>query len=254
MIKTAIIMFLMSSAVFSQVNTEALRKSTDKKGFANMGLATIGLNSGNSEFYSVSLLARSDYLDSPFNAFAVASYDYKRGGGKSIVHKAFAHIRAMYYFSDAFSGETFVQKEFNEFLKVNDRNLFGLSGRFKAMDITPETDSMSNAVMYLGLGLMFENENIGTENPYIKNLVRSTNYVNFRWTLKNVAIVQSVAYLQVNTKRISDFRLTNETSVEFVITKYLKFLTSMKYRYDNDPPVNVKGYDLELSNGIKVEF
>lgn len=241
-------------SVFAQVNTESLRKTSVKTGWFNFAQASVGLNSGNSEFYSVGLLARTDYLFYPFNAFAVCSYEFKRSSEKNIVNKAFAHVRLMRYFSNSFAGELFLQKEFNEFLKVNDRNLAGMNVRLNLVDYTSEIDTMTNLLLYAGVGFMLENENIGSQNSYISNIIRSTNYLNFKWSINSSVNFQSVTYIQISAERLNDFRFTNESALEFFITENVKFFASMKYRFDNEPPLNVKEYDLELNNGIKIEF
>jgi hypothetical protein len=149
--------------------------------------------------------------------------------------------------------ETFGQKEFNDFIRLKDRNLIGGGVRISLLNRVPDEDEALS--LHIGIGGMFENEVENNDSGEIRtNLVRSTNYLSFRWKIKRDLAFGAIGYYQVALAEAADFRVLGDASLQFGITEALSFTAGLHLRYDNEPPPDVERHDLELKNGIVVTF
>jgi putative salt-induced outer membrane protein YdiY len=239
--------------VYSQVNTEKFRKEFKESGFyGNVSLAA-GLAKGNSEFVKVKSSARIDYAGKIFDSFLVGNYEFQEAKNAKVVNKGFAHLRNIIALSPVFSLELFLQKEFNQFILLEDRNLAGAGLRTGIIELFAEPED-SSLEIYLGTGLLFENEQYDISASPETNLIRSTNYLTLKWIINDIVSFISINYFQFDVEKIHDYRLISDTGLNFLITKNLSFNSSVSYRYDNEPVPDVKNYDLELTNGITFSF
>ncbi len=238
---------------YSQVNTERFRKEYDKTGiYGNISLAA-GLASGNSEFVKVKGSSRIDYKGNDLNFFLIGNYEFQEANDAKVVNKGFAHLRSVVSLSQIFFLELFLQKEFNHFILLEDRNLAGTGLRTDLIKLfTGSRDSLFE--IFLGTGLMFENEKYNIPVSPQTNLFRSTNYLTFKWTITNTVSFITINYFQFDVEKFHDFRFTSDSGIDFVITKNLEFNSSISYRFDNEPVPCVRNFDLELSNGITFSF
>jgi putative salt-induced outer membrane protein YdiY len=248
-----ILFILFYSNITAQVNTEKLRKELDETGiFGNVSLAG-SITSGNSEFVSVKAGMRIDYANESNDLFLVSSYEFKEGNESKIVNKGFAHLRNVLSLTPDLFLEIFIQKEFNEFILLKDRNLAGSGLR---LDLTGllggETET--DLKIYFSPGLMFENEKYKTEPQLKTDIFRSTNYLTLNWRVNEVINFISISYFQFDVERIKDHRFITDAGLNFSITENLVFTSAVVYRYDNEPVENVKNFDFELSNGIIFSF
>jgi hypothetical protein len=238
---------------YSQVNTEKFRKDFKESGFyGSVGIA-IGLAKGNSEFIKAESSARIDYAGKIFDAFLIGNYEFQEANDAKVVNKGFAHLRNIVALSSLFSLEFFLQKEFNQFILLEDRNLAGGGLRTSLVKLFTESENYPLEI-YLGSGLMFENEKYNDSGSSKTNLIRSTNYLTFKWIINDVVSLISVNYFQFDLKRIHDYRLISDTGLNFLITENLFYNSTVTYRFDNEPVRDVKNFDIELTNGITFSF
>ncbi len=160
-------------------------------------------------------------------------------------------MRSIRRFIGKFSGELFVQKEFDDFILLKDRNLVG--GGFRTVLI--QLDSTNKKLrLFLGDGAMWENEKLHTNPVSQTKILRSTNYLSFQMRLNNIININFVGYYQVNLERFRNYRILVEGSLGFNLTKSITFQTNFNLRFDNEPPKTIKKNDLELTNGLKFSF
>jgi hypothetical protein len=108
--------------------------------------------------------------------------------------------------------------------------------------------------IFLGTGFMFENERYNIPVSPETNILRSTNYLTFKWQMnKNFSFI-AINYYQIDVERLHDFRYISDASLNFLIMENLVFNSAVTYRYDNEPVPDVKDFDLELTNGITFSF
>jgi hypothetical protein len=101
---------------------------------------------------------------------------------------------------------------------------------------------------------MYENERYNIPVSPETNILRSTNYLTFKWQMnKNFSFI-AINYYQIDVERLHDFRYISDASLNFLIMENLVFNSAVTYRYDNEPVPDVKDFDLELTNGITFSF
>lgn len=237
----------------SQVNTEALLNPNAETGIRNSLKLQGGLSAGNSEFIMLKGGYRFDFFTGRFHSFFSSSIEYQEGNNELIKSKGFMHLRGMFRVSEIFMPEIFLQKEYNKFTDLNDRNLAGGGIRFHILDIIP-ADSGSSLDFFIGVGMMYENEVYSSSPEYVTNLLRSTNYLSLFWDDPGRYKIKGVVYFQPELTRFNDHRILSEISIDFNLTTFLSFTVELRYAYDNEPTGNVKKYDLELTNGIRINF
>jgi len=247
-----------AGATWSQVNTENLRKLDLKPSFHAGLQADLNTVSGNSEFLKMTGNVRLDYVANSHYAFGVVQYQRGIQNEKTFIHKGFAHLREIYILNRRLRIEWFAQKEFNEFIALKDRSLLGTGLRTAAL--TPDFLPIEKGSIhfFIGIGLMWENELMDATPAFETKIYRSTNYLTLDWKIKNLIKLGIITYYQVDLKNGNDYRILNDSRLTFHITQHLAFQTSVNFRYDNAPPVNVKKnvkkYDLEIRNGLRLDF
>lgn len=250
----ALLLLISNITAYSQVNTEAIRNSKINEGFKSRIDLLFGLNSGNSEYISGEAKLRLDYIQSNYRIFLAGELAYKEGNNAVISDKGFLHGRYIYNLNRLLEPELFIQKEFNEFVLLSDRNLAGAGMRFTLSNTDFVADSSAEIDVYLGTGIMYEMEEINIIPTQITHIIRSTNYLTLTWKPTENFLLNSVTYFQVDVSRLNDHRILNDTKLQFKITKAVSFVFNMNYRFDKEPPPGVREYDLELKNGITVEI
>ncbi len=212
-----------------------------------------GFASGNSEYVNVKSAARIDYGVKNFDFFLVGNYEFQEAKEEKIVNKGFAHLRSIITLTPALFLEFFLQKEFNQFILLEDRNLAGSGLR---LDVIKLFSSSEDSLMeiYWGSGLMFENERYNIPVSPETNLFRSTNYLTIKWQITNNFSFTTINYFQFDVKRLHDYRFLSDAGFNFSITEDLAFNSLLSWRYDNEPVEGVKKYDVEVTNGITFSF
>ncbi len=251
-----LILFLLqsnqSNFIFGQVNTENMRKAELEKGLHGSVNLNYTLISGNSEYSEIAGGIRLDYVKEKFYTFAVVQYHRETEDRETFLNKGFAHFRWIYNYETNVKPEIFLQKEFSEFILLNDRNLIGAGLRFTI--ISEAIDEESKFKTYLGLGLMWEQEEIDTTPTQNTSLFRSTNYLSVQWVINELTSVNHVMYYQPYIQSTKDYRVLTQSALQVALTKYLTFKAAVNYRFDNQPPPEVKKYDLEVINGFSIAF
>jgi len=245
-------LFLFQATAFAQINIETLRKTELKDGF-HLDISTeIGILSGNSNARQFSGSIRPDYARDPYHLFLVAEGARADVDNNLYKNKGFVHVRGKRSFTDLVAIEAFNQEEFNDFINLQERTLFGGGVRLSPLASAADEKKDSDFTLHLGAGLMWEVERYkGDEDTY---LLRSTNYLSGKWQIFERLLFSATTYYQVDTNRIADFRIISDGSFVIDITKKFKFALNINYRYDNEPAKDVKNYDLEINNGIAFLF
>jgi putative salt-induced outer membrane protein YdiY len=239
--------------VFTQVNTEQLRKYNIEDGIYHKIDFGFGITKGNSELVKVSGAYRIDYILNKYNAFFAMNYSYQEANEKKNVNKGFAHIRGTYEWYEFLMPEVYIQKEFNEFIQLKDRYLFGSGLRYNPIAMFEDLDEF-NLKFFIGSGFMYEFEDYSAIGAKSTNLIRSSSYLTVNWDLNEIVSFSSTAYLQFVVDNYDDRRLLNQTSLEFQVSDNFKFYTKYNYRLDSEPLPGIKDYDMDITNGITVNF
>lgn len=237
-----------------QVNTERLRRGDIEEGWHNSISFNLGYISGNSNFLNLRGNARSDFKIGNYYTFGVVNYQRGKEAGQIFLNKGFVHIRGIRMFTPVIGGEVFLQKEFNEFILLNDRNLAGGGIRTMLLSGAPTEETGIPIRLFLGIGFMWENEVLNTSPVTETNLLRSTNYISATWSGNEMMEFNLVSYYQVAVTQIQNYRILLDSRLAFNLSQTLSFQMGLNYRYDSEPPPGIKHYDLDLTNGIQFDF
>lgn len=243
-----ILLFLLPNVLSAQVNSEILRKEKLKKNWINRFSIDIDLKDGNERLTKFVGGYRLDFIVGEFYSFFDGNIEYKVSNDELTSNNGTAHFRTTYDFTQLIAIEAFMQKEYDEFILLKDRNLVGSGLRINILDIN--FDSTSNFEMHLGIGAMFEHENYDTPDNLINNLIKSTNYLSFKLQMTDDVLFNAVTYFQFQPDKIKNHRSYNYITLTFKINDYLSFSTSVAHRYYRIPMPEVKHYDIEFLNGI----
>lgn len=244
---------LQLSGSYAQVNTEALRREFQSDTLLNSLSVSYQIAQGNTEYFGLSGGYRLDAYFAKFYSFVAASIEYKKVKDNSIVDKGFAHFRIVYNATEIFAPEVFYQKEFNKFISMKDRNLFGASIRVnlhKLFDVSPD----KQFDLVLASGMMAENELLNFESDSTANTIRSTNYLSCHYKLSKIVELSSVLYFQVAYDELSNYRILNDTSIKLKVTDNIAFVTGLNYRYNNTAHPSLSKSDLNIINGLQIIF
>ncbi len=243
-----------TAMIFGQVNTEIMRKTDLTDGIYNNLSFSFGYIDGNSEILSIKTSYRTDWLKNRHYAFFIGNYQRATNNKMLSLNKGFVHLRYSYPVSRHFKAEIFSQKEFNEFILIKDRQLFGGGLRTELFSSDTAKDKKSKMNINAGAGLMHENEKFNKSGIQKTKFFRSTNYLSSRFYFDEKISWIGIGYYQVNLKKTNDYRILLDSGLGFNITRHFLVTTTLNFRYDNQPPPDIKKFDLELNNGLSLNF
>lgn len=242
-------------SVEAQINTEKYRKYYDKEGFLFNAGTTLAFKSGNTEYTALKGTGRIDYNGKAFDYFVVGNFEYKSSSDEKIENQGFVHLRSMWNFAPRTNLEVFAQRQYDEFIDLNARNLAGAGIKYGLLRACSRKDSTHTFDVNLSVGLMYETEEYDLDEGIVGiYLWRSTNFISFDWLLKEKLNLTGVIYYQPALEDFANYRLSVEAGLEVQIATRLFLITSFTYRYISQPIAKVKNFDLSLENGIRFQF
>ncbi len=243
-----LIILVLSLDAFAQVNVETLRQEKAEKGFVSQFTFKFQNMGGNSRAKSYSLGLRSDYFISGYHAFLIADYQRAESGGNDYSNKGLIHLRGQRAFSNHIALEGFTQKNFNDFIYLDDRILFGGGFRFTPF---PELEGIET---HLGIGLMAESEYYQNNLEETKRLLRSTNYVSLKTQITEHVILTGTGYYQPDVSDFDDFRVIGEGSLGYKLNELVILSLDGNCRYDSQPLRGVKKLDWKYLLALSLLF
>ncbi|MEE9166997.1 MAG: DUF481 domain-containing protein [Candidatus Neomarinimicrobiota bacterium] len=253
-------MLAIGPVLSAQINTEAMRKGELTPGLHPALDIDVGVVAGNSRLLRMNGTLRFDYLKGADHTFLVIGRQL--GETDSLfMNKGFVHLRRTQSLHGGILVEGFMQKEFNQFLRLKDRNLAGGGLRIRWLGGAADEKGKPLIRLLTGLGFMWEQElirNAKAPEDTLKNLLRSTNYLVLGWEPDERLLLQVSTYFQPDITRLFDFRVLLDGGLTFALTGKLSVAIKMNARYDNDPPTvvengvekSLKKYDVELTTGL----
>ena len=250
--KNTILILMLSNIAVSQVNTEAMRNTKERSGFANTLGFDFGFEKSKEEVLEVAGKYRLDFMGkNGLQSFLVLSYEngYEKEDAEknSIVNKGFGHLRFTKNMFDKFFIEVFTQYGFNDFLLMNERRLYGSGIRYRILN----REILSG---YVGVGAMHEEEIYNLGSDFNMNLLRSTNYLSWKIRFNETSSLQNTAYYQFDTKNTSDRRILYDGDLNIALNNKLVFTLSLNFRYDSEPHGELGKTYTQLKNGIEYIF
>ena len=234
---------LFSSLIFCQVNTEAMRADNLSPGIHQEMDMSFSYISGNSEIMFLRGNYRIDYQSqSDWSGHFIAKYD--RAFEKSeddFTNKGFGQLRAVKQVFPRIQVESFLQKEFNYFIDLENRELIGGNIRFNPFK-----------KLFIATGTMNEKEVYQSEED--QNFMKSTSYINYSVQPIEKVTIENVLYYQFKLEAMNNYRILWDGTLSFQGSDWLSFYLSCNYRYDISE-INPDGNSyFEITNGLGFSF
>ncbi|MCB0721125.1 MAG: DUF481 domain-containing protein [Ignavibacteriae bacterium] len=236
---------LFTSTSFSQVvNIEARRLRTEKDGWAGEASADFFVLKEVSTVYAIEGKAQIQFKKDKSLFLFLSDLGFIKADDKDFQNSGFQHIRYNYKLTDTFlRWEVFTQAQFNKVRDIKLRLLAGTGPRFKLYD----TDKMR---FYIGTLYMYEYEERQSE-PIIERENRISSYFSYTFNIGKLLLFGTV-YYQPEVTQLDDYRLVNQTDLEFKIFDEFKFVIKYRLLYDTFPPPSVPNTSYSFSNGFKL--
>jgi len=222
----------------AQINTESMRNDDNKIGIYNNLSFDFTYFSGQTNILQINTSYRLDYLTQS-NVYGFISGHYNRAFEKNkedFSNRGFIHFRVAKTLLNNIDFESFLQKETNQFINLQNRELLGSGLR---------VNQINN--LFIGLGAMLEIEKYN--NNEIQRFIKSTNYINYKINIFNEINLQNVIYYQFRIVDPLNYRILWDGSLTFEASEKVSFQINTFYRYD----INGESY-FEISNGISCKF
>lgn len=182
--------------------------------------------------------------------FINGNYNLVRAEDRDLNNNWFVHLRFNKEITPEFRIETFVQSQQNELLSISTRNLVGAGIRWKVL----EAMKKRSLHLYLGAAYMYEYEKSKRfDVKYNNNRLSSYLSASFNWGEGKPKII-NVLYFQPLFDELDNFRLSQQFTGEFPVSKSVSFTTNFSYFLNNRTPIGDAEYFSNVSFGIKYNF
>ena len=234
----------MISLSLSQVNTEAMRNSSQIPGLQQRVNISFSYISGSSEFLMLHGNYRADYhANDKWHGFFVINHDRAHEkSNEDFNNRGFAHLRALNHWKPKIHLESFLQKEYNYFIDLENRELMG-----GGLRINPINE------LHVGMGLMNEVEVYQYSSMEHVNL-KSTNYINHAFKPNEFITIQNIIYYQFKSTNLQHYRVLWDGDINIEASGKISFHVNLKFRYDMSE-INPEGDSyFEITNGLGFYF
>ena len=234
-------MSIILSSLFSQINTEVMRGEQGNPGIhqkMNLSYTYISANS------KILIFNGSYHLNynSQSNWQGLFIMKYNRAFEKSkedFTNTGFSHLRFTRLFQSKIYIESFLQKEFNYFIDLKNRELIGGGFRFNPYEN-----------LFIGIGLMNEKE-VYQDRGMKKSFMKSTNYINYSVNILENLTIQNIMYYQFKLEKTAHYRILWDGNLSFQGTDWLSFYINCHYQYNIS---EIKNSYFEVTNGLGFNF
>ncbi len=219
------------------VNIERLRIEEPEQGWSGTLRWGIDGDRGNTDQLSFSTALSAYWRRDRHQVMGFFSREFGRSRDVKNKDRTFFHGRYIRKQTARWSWEGYVQRQSDQFRRLEQRSLIGGGGRFQ---IT-RTDQTAQTV---GVGVFRSRE------AYDQTVVASqqkeiawrlSTYWVFRWQLAEHLTLANTLYLQPKVDRTGDVRLAEQLSLVAELTEHLELNLTLDALYDSDPPRLVAG-------------
>lgn len=236
---------LSDAAQAQVVNIEGRRMSNDTvpwSGFVNFrfnvaenGQRSLGFGLGGAV----------QHIHGPHRYFFINDLAFSQVETNSFLNTGFQHLRYNYRYDSLWTGETFVQTQYNKPLRLDFRLTVGAGPRLTAIH-------SKQFKVNLGTDLMYENEYV-TDGPAFSE-ARSSTYVAATVNFNEIASYTAVVYYQPKLFDASDHRIALESGLLLNITKRMTLESRLNLLKDTAQPAGVPSLSYSWNNLFGFKF
>jgi len=185
--------------------------------------------------------------------------DFTTNGSEFLQNSGYLHLRYRDNDTRSFSTEFFSQYQWNGLLGMKSRNLIGCNLRWMVLDKSYKND------LFLGLGLMYENENWNYKG--VKSIpdytlysdtsvqkVRINQYVKCAFVFNDNIDFVIANFIQSDIKDLLSPRVSTNAAVNLKMLKHVGLSINFESMYDFKPvvPIDKFIYSLKMQLNIKL--
>lgn len=229
------------------VNVESLRLKEDSTGFVGSFGGSFDLEKNVDQIFSAEAFATIQYKKKKNTWLLLGDYSFLKGAEKNLLNEIFGHFRYDRKITNFFRMEAFTQLQTNKVTKIDRRFLVGLGPRINLL-------SDSTLKIYLGILFMYEYEKELLTPVIYHRVIRNSSYLTVTFKPNKHIKIVSTTFYQPLADQLRDFRILNQESFIFTITKKLSLIIDWNYLYDASPVLGIPKSNYSLSTGLKYIF
>jgi Protein of unknown function, DUF481 len=229
------------------VNIESSRMQSDTVGWLGTIGAGFRLTDNSQRITQINVRSHIQYKTTKDIWLIIANYGLLKAGSSKFLNYKFGHVRYNHKLNSWLRWEIFAQAQDNFVTNIAARYLFGTGPRFKIAD----TKSFH---LYAASLFMYEYEEERTAPRTFHNDIRNSSYVSFTIKLNEMIELISTTFYQPLPKKMSDFRILNETSLRVRTGKHFGFSIDWNSLHDRFPAGNSPKTTYDLSMGAQYDF
>jgi hypothetical protein len=177
----------------------------------------------------------------------LANYNLLKGDRTKLANNMFYHLRYNRKLSNLVRWEVFTQWQQDVIADIGLRILAGTGPRFKLHD-SPKFK------LYAATAAMYEYEKEKSHPEVFHNELRSSNYISFTYDPNEILEIVSTTFYQPLFRKISDFRILNQISLNLKASKHISITIAWNYLYDAYPAGVTPMINYSIINGINYKF
>jgi putative salt-induced outer membrane protein YdiY len=244
----SLLIAIIHASSFAQVvNIESQRMQSDTTGWLGNFGTNFLFQKNAVEVLNINLNAHVQYKTQKNLYLFLANYNLLKGSGETLTDNLFYHLRYNHKFNAWLRWEVFTQLQQNSVTGIDVRVLTGTGPRFKL-------HGTKQFALYIATAAMYEYEKEETSPPVYHRDVRSSSYVSFTYRPVESAEIISTIFYQPLFRDFNDYRILNEISLKFRITKHFSFKAGWYYLYDSAPAASTPKLNYSISNGVEYDF
>ena len=252
-----ILIFITTDFTLAQVNTERYFTDYDKPGFIFQNGFGFNFATGNTKYLEFSDNFRADYNGQKIDYLLVAEYAFKTSSGTKATNKGFLHLRSTQSLGNQnfLMSEVFTQMQFDEFLLLRNRFLFGGGLRFDPVMLLDSTLKKNKILkVFIGTGFFYEFESYSTVPQQNFHLIRSSSYLTLVWAVNSHTNINLVNYYQPAINDFRNFRYIMNLGLSTLITHKLYYDLNLSILTRSIPIGGKKPDDIEVKNTLKFKL
>lgn len=185
--------------------------------------ASAAIERGNTQLVDVDGEFLTGLDRGPHWGLFIANGEWGQSDGETDISQWFLHTRYNYEFLPWLWGELFYQLQFNEFSRLNLRQLVGVGPRLRFLDV----EEPIRLAGYVGAAYMIEYERLApdTVNEDLETTAhRANTYLSLTLQFSEEISLSNVFYYQPRLSEPKDYRLLNEVQFRCEVNEIISFV------------------------------
>ncbi len=238
-----ILVFSFEASAF--MNIESIRQAAKPGTSGNLGLKVNG-QTGNADKQAVEFSSLTMRRTDRNELLGAAKYRYGESRHRKDANEGNLHARYTRYLAAPYAIETFVQSEFDEFRRLERRDLAGAGLRTLL-------DKGEKNSLYLGTGVFYEHE-IFKDGVLSQQTVRGNLYLSFVRSFSEHISGTLIAYYQPSFESQADFRIQVDSGLQVKLVGALSLTIEYDLQHDSEPAPGVKPTDSSYMTGLAYSY